>query len=176
MDIRSEILKEHSKQNALRVAWIAGSDPQLLKELIDITLGDDTETGRKAAWALRHCYENRLINFDPHITRLIRFLNRKNIHHAVKRNILGILRTVKIPEKHKGDLLDQCFSYLESGRETIAVKAFSIDIITNIASGEPAILKELRIVLEDQLPYASAGLKSKTSKIITLSKKYKHEW
>ena len=155
---------------------MAGRDPGLLRELLNLTLGDDPDIARKASWALRHCHEGKLVDFKPHVPKLIRYLRGQHIHHAVKRNILGILKNVRIPEPYKGELLDQCFGYIESGKETVAAKAFSIDIITNIAADEPSIMQELRLVLEDQLPYGTSGLISKASKILKRSKKNEHDY
>jgi hypothetical protein len=176
MDIRQEILKQHSKQNTLRIANLIGNDEELIRKLLDLSLGDDHDIARKAAWILRCCFEKYPQELKNHIPRLIKFLHKKDVHHAVRRNILGILKAVDIPAKYYGELIDTCFGYIESGKETVAVKAFSIDIIANIASGEPAILQELKLVLEDQLPYGTSGFKSKASKIIKSVKGINYEF
>ena len=172
MTLRDEILTEHSKNNVLRISRIIGNNKVLIKELINLTLGEDKDIARKAAWILRYNQSDYPAEYIPYISKMIDHLRQNDIHVAVKRNFLAILRISDIPRKNEGDLLDICFNFILSGKETVAVKAFSIDIIYRIGKREPSIMNELRLILEDQLPYGSAGIKSKAKKIISGRNKY----
>jgi hypothetical protein len=171
MNLKSEIIKEHSKYNTERVAGFIGNNPELLDELTGIVLKEENDTARKAAWVMRMCYENNTHCLDKYISKLVHHLSKDQIHTAVRRNILGILITACIPEKDWGILIDHCFKFLLSGQETISVKAFSMDIIQRYAINEPSLYNELCLVLEDQYPFGSAGFKSKARKVLQGNKK-----
>ena len=92
-------------------------------------------------------------------------LDKKDAHVAVKRNIMRLLQDIEIPKPLYGTLTDKCFALLDP-KETIAVRVFSMTVLANIAKQEPDLKKELRIVIEDQLPYGSAGFLSRARKVL----------
>jgi hypothetical protein len=51
-------------------------------------------------------------------------------------------------------------------KEPIAVKVFSMTVLANLSKSSPDIKKELRIAIEDQLPYGSAGFVSRAKKVL----------
>ena len=167
MNLRIEIQKEHCKSNTIKVANLIGSDSELFSNLMDLYFNKkDIDTARKSAWVLRECVENYPFLLDPYISKVIRYLRRKNLHDAIKRNGLAILEKRKLNEKDEGLLLDISFDLIKSGNEPTAVKAFAMEIIDNISKSYPEVRSELRIILEDQIPYGSVGFKNKAIKII----------
>ncbi len=85
---------------------------------------------------------------------------------AVKRNTLKILQFVDIPEDLLGITADICFRLLNDGKEPIAVKVFAMTVIFNIVKKYPELNEELKISIEEQMPFASAGFKSRGNKIL----------
>ncbi len=167
MDLVKEILAGHSKFNSERVALLIGDNKQSLLNLIRLVMGEDQEIARKAAWIMRSCHDLHPDNISPYFGNLIGHLDKhRKVHDAVKRNILGVLKSSQIPRKFSGKLLDICFGFLESGLESVAVKAFSMDIISMLAVDEPDLLRELSLIIEDQMPYSTPGIKSKAKKIL----------
>ena len=65
-----------------------------------------------------------------------------------------------------GEAADICFGYLVDHKETIAVRVFAMTVLGNICRREPDLGIELRLVIEEELPYASAGFKSRAKKIL----------
>ena len=59
------------------------------------------------------------------------------------------------------------FELLISRKEPVAVKVFAMTVLYNLSQEIPEIKSELKIVLEDQLPYGSAGFKNRGAKIIS---------
>ena len=92
-------------------------------------------------------------------------LDKKDAHVAVKRNIMRLLQDIEIPKQLYGTITDKSFMLLDP-KETIAVRVFSMTVLANIAKQEPDLKKELRIVIEDQLLYASAGFLSRAKKVL----------
>ena len=48
----------------------------------------------------------------------------------------------------------------------MAVKVFAMSVLSQLVDGVPELSQELRIIIEDQLPYASAGFISRARKVL----------
>lgn len=165
MNLRDELLLEHSKKQTVRIGRYVGSDDQRFAELAGLVLSNEPVVSQRAAWALSHCAELHPRLVISHLSKLVTNLDRADLHDAVKRNTLRILEMVEIPSKLQGRLADRCFSYL-SGSEPPAVKAYSITILYNICKFEPGLANELKLVIEAQWDYASAAVLSRGKKVL----------
>jgi hypothetical protein len=72
-----------------------------------------------------------------------------------------MLQFIEIPKSLHGEVANTCFDYLHDRKEAIAVRAFSMTVLANIAKTSPDLKRELILLLEDILPYGSAGLVSR---------------
>ena len=165
MNIRDTLLAEHSKAQSERIADYIGDSRERFAELTASFLSEDKELSRRAAWALSHCIDRHPALIKPHLEALIRNL-RKDVHVAVKRNTVRVLQEVDIPERLLGEIADICFGYLADHQETVAVKVFAMSVLANICRREPDLGNELRLLIEDQLPYASAGFRSRAKRVL----------
>ena len=93
-------------------------------------------------------------------------LKKSGLQDAVKRNSIRFMQQIELPEKHHGEIMDMCFNYLESPKESLAVKVFSMSVLGNLTKYYPEIKTELKLIIEDQLPHQSAGFKSRAKKIL----------
>jgi hypothetical protein len=50
--------------------------------------------------------------------------------------------------------------------DPIAIKVFSMTVLFNISKNVPEFRDELAIIIEDQMPYGSAGFKSRGKKTL----------
>lgn len=170
MDIRAEILKEHSKQQTVRLRDYIGDSQELFDELMHVFFTGEYRETQRAAWIVSHCVEMHPDLIQPHLEKMIHNLEKPNLHDAIKRNTLRILQLQKsIPEDLQGYALDYAFDYLSSQKENIAIKVFSMQTIFNICKtmpDMPELLEELKVLIEDQMPYGSAGFKSRGKKIL----------
>lgn len=165
MDLKAEILKEHSKIKAVGIAEYIGSDPERFGRLMQLFLHGTYRLTQRAAWVVSICAERDPGLIKPYFKPIIDNLKNK-VPDAVKRNTLRIFQDIDVPDEYFGDLADICFGFLNSGEESVAVKVFSISILCNITKKEPGLGNELRIIIEDQLPYASAGFQSRARKVL----------
>lgn len=165
MNIRAEILTEHSKQNALRIAQYIGNDSKKFSELIDCFLGKEYRVTQRAAQVVSNCADKHPELLLPHLDNIISNL-QSPVHIAVKRNTLRVLQDMELPDHLLGPAADICFKILESGSEPVAVKVFAMAVLANICQKVPELKNELRILIEDQMPYSSAAFKSRGSKIL----------
>lgn len=58
------------------------------------------------------------------------------------------------------------FDTLNSGREPVAVKVFSMTVLFNIVQVYPELSEELEISIEEQMPFGSGGFKSRGRKVL----------
>lgn len=152
--------------NSVKISLYVGVDEDRFAELIDFLLLNDTEVARKAAWALSFCFKNHPFLFDKHVSILIEIMGRKDVHDAVKRSATQALQDMDIPEDLEGLAYDQGLSILLDPNESIAVKAYSIQILQNIAEKFPELKLELVQLVSDRMPFESAAFQSRGRKLL----------
>ncbi len=155
MQLREQILLEHSKANCDTIVQWVGSSQQRFDELFNLFLGDEYRVVQRAAWPVSYCVEAHPQLIKKHFARLIKKIQQPQLHNAVKRNSVRLLQHVAIPKKHQGAVMDICFGYVASPTEAVAVKAFSLTVLGNLAQQYPEIIPEVKLLIEDQLPHQS---------------------
>jgi hypothetical protein len=143
MNIRSTLLKEHSLRQTKKLAGYIGIDKNRFHELIEMVLSEDVKLAQRAAWVLGTHGENHPELIIPHLKELLNQME-KPVHDAVKRNILRVLQYLEIPPKYESRIADICFRLIGNSGEAIAVKAFSITVITNLSRKYPELRQELK--------------------------------
>lgn len=167
MDLRTEILKGHSKEHAGKIARWIGNNPARLAQLIDLFLHDEYRVVQRAAWIINLVAEKHSALVMPHLPAMIARTQEPGIPVAVKRNVVRILQHVTIPEALHGDVMNICFDFLADVKETVAVRCFSMTVLGNLAKNYPEIKQELRMVIEDQLEAGcTAGFRSRAVKTL----------
>jgi hypothetical protein len=167
MDIRKQLLEEHSKENSLKIVNYINDDEGRFETLFSLFLSDEYRVSQRAAMVLSACFDKNPYWFNKHLPTLIQNLDMNNLHVAVKRNTVRILQFVEIPEDQQVALFDHCINYLADAKEPIAVKAFSMQILYNICKEHPQLKTEVIPLLEDVLERnESAGIQSRGRKIL----------
>lgn len=170
LNLTQELNRAHSKAVTNTVVRYVASDPKRFNSLISILLQNDAKLTPRAAWAISICVTNHPELVTPHFAALLKMLDKPNIHDAVKRNVMRLLQFVQIPKRFQGRVVDVAFRLL-APTEPIAVRAFSMTVLANIIKEEPALKNELQVILEDQLPFGSAGFQSRAKKVLKQLKK-----
>ncbi|HRI78954.1 MAG TPA: hypothetical protein PLR06_05400 [Cyclobacteriaceae bacterium] len=171
MNTLQEVLREHSKTMHDRVVRYVGNNPIRFKELVDTFLKGPYRVTQRAAWPLSYCVESHPALIKPHLKSIINNLKTPGIPVSVKRNTIRLLQFIPIPRSLHGTVAEIGFNFLSDPKETIAVRVFSMTVLAHIAKEQPDIRKELQIVIEDQLPFGSAGFVSRANKVL---KQLKH--
>lgn len=153
MQLREQILSEHSKANCDAIVQWVGSSQQRFDELFNLFLGNEYRVVQRAAWPVSYCVEAHPLLIKKHFARLIKKLQQPQLHNAVKRNSVRLLQNVSIPKKYQGAIMDICFGYVASPQEAVATKAFSLTVLGNLAKQYPEIIPEVKLLIEDQLPH-----------------------
>lgn len=166
-DLTSEIEKEHSKKNTVRLARWVGRDAGRFARLMELFLGDDPQSNRRSSWVMTYCIERYPELAVPWIKKMISQCMHTNAHDAIQRNVMRSLQFVDIPQGKRGIVVNAGFDILQSVRSSIAAKAFSMTVLANIANREPDLKKELILVLEEILAYpGTAGLHSRARRVL----------
>ena len=66
----------------------------------------------------------------------------------------------------QGIVADVSFRFLSDPKEPIAVKVFSMEVLFKMAKYQPEIGRELKLIIEDQLPYSGPAFSSRARKVM----------
>ena len=175
MDLKTQLLSEHSKTNANLIKEWIGVDKERFALLIQLFLENEYRVSQRAAMVLGHIHDTHPDLLQPFLTQIIKHLSKPDIHDAVKRNIVRILQNVEIPEEHYGEVADVCFTWLEDPNVAVAIRAFSMTVLWNVCKEVPELMPELKATIEDWIDYGSAGFKSRGKKVLKMITKYEKE-
>lgn len=166
MDLRKTILKEHSKKNCDKIASWVGNDKKRFDQLFNLFLNDEYRVTQRAAWPLSYCAIAHPSFMKKNFEQLINNLGKPDLHDSIKRNTVRLLQQIEIPEKLEGAVMEICFKYVESPKEAVAIKAFSLTILGKLAKKYPEIIPEIKLLIDEQLMHQSAAFKSRAKKFL----------
>jgi len=170
MNIREELIKEHSRTNALKIASYACLSKKNFKELMNCFLDEEYRVAQRAAWSVSWAAQKQPQMITPFIKDLVAQLQRKEVHDAVVRNSVRVLEQIEIPEIYHGEVMNACFGFIEKPSTPVAIKAFSLTILHRLSACYPEIKHELKLIIEDRWDTETAAFKSRGKKILkTLS-------
>ena len=168
MNLREEILKEHSKKQCDKiVAWVGNSQSRT-DELVKVFLNGEYRVMQRAGWPLSYIARRNPSLVEKHLPKLIKNLSSPRLNETAIRNIMRLLQDVPLPTSQHGHLMDTCFRLIEDPQQPVAVKAFSLTVVTRLAEFYPEIIPEIRLMIADQLPHQSAAFKSRAKRSIGL--------
>ncbi len=166
MNLTEEILAGRSKGQVEMIRDFIGKSSDRFGVLMEFVLQGPTETREYAAWIMNHCADRFPALLKPYIGEMVVELGRKECTTALKRNFLRALSSQAIPDGNLGPLVDVSFKCLQSPKQPVAVKVHAMTVLYRATVAIPEIRHELAIIIEDQMPYGSAGFRSRGSKIL----------
>jgi len=166
MNILKELQKDFDKSTCDRIVAFIGNDRKKFSTLVEAFLNSEYRITQRAAWPLSHAVKQHPELIKPHLKKIITNLKKPKIHDAVKRNTVRLLQFISIPKSLHGIALNNCFKLLQDKKEPIAIKVFSMTVLANITQHYPELKGELITVIEDQMPYGSAGFISRGKKVL----------
>jgi hypothetical protein len=163
---------EHSRVVTDKVIAYVGADKERFKELVTIFLKGEYRLTQHAAWPLSYIAEAHPELILPHLNKILKHLEKPDLHDAIKRNTFRFLQVIDFPAKYDGIIADLCFQYLQ-GKEAIAVKVFAMSTLMKICERHKELAAELKVIIEDQLPYSGPAFKSRGMKVLKQIEKMK---
>lgn len=166
MHLEKLLAKEHSKKQCDRIVRYIGDDKDRFAELIRLFFKGEYRITQRAAWPLSNVVRVHPQLIIPYFKPLLDHLDKKGLHVAVVRNTIRLLQDVEIPKKYHGRVMSRCFEYVAAPETPIAVKAFSLTVLSHLSKMYPEITAELRLIIEDQWEHATPAFRSRAKKIL----------
>lgn len=166
MDIKSALIKEHSKKQCDQIVNYIGDDKKRFAELMEIFFKGEYRLTQRAAWPMSYCVRKHPDLIKPYFKRLLDNLNKKKLHDAIKRNTVRLLQDVDIPKQFHGRVMNLCFDFIASNDTAVAIKAFSLTILENLSKQYPDIIPELKLIIEERWEHETAAFRTRAKKII----------
>ena len=161
------LLVDSSKITADMAVQTIGDNPVLFKKVLDFALEDKDVFAQRASRVVQLCDMKFPHLIKPHLNEIITSLPGFQ-NGGLKRNILRLLsqRTNEFTEDQQGILLDVCYMFIMNSDEKPAIMVYSMDILYDISNQYPDLKNELISTIESQMPTASAGIKSRSKKML----------
>jgi hypothetical protein len=166
MNLHEEILKEHSKSQCNKIVQWVGDSKKRFEELFYLFLTGEYRVNQRAAWPVSYCVIAHPVFIKNNFGKLIKNLSKSNLHNSIKRNSIRLLQHVDIPEKYQGEVMNICFGYVASPTEPVAVKAFSLTVLGNLAKQYPEIMHEIKALIDQELPHQTVAFRSRAEKLL----------
>mgnify|MGYP001548832038 CR=1 FL=1 len=168
MNIRKALLEPpvQLKPEAAKIAAYAASSPKRFDELTQCFLSNEYRLQQRAAWCVSMAVRKNNKLIQPYINTLVQQLNRKDVHNAIHRNSLRILQDIDIPEAYTGELMNACFNFVESPQTPIAIKAFALTVLGNLAMSVPEIRPEIKLIINFNIGHESPAFKVRAREVL----------
>lgn len=170
MDFYKALDTDSSKKIIDLVSDAVGNNPDNFKQVFDILLLEIPQISSRAGRVVTLSCEKYPELIKPYLHDLIKKLPKMK-NQAVLRSVLKIfmlnMKLIK-SEKEESILLDNCLRYLAEKEYEIAVKAYSMDILYKLSKRYPELCYEIAAVIKNQLPYSSAGIKSRAKQLFNV--------
>lgn len=142
-----------------------GVSESRMAELMDFFFHEEWRYNQSAAWPLGVIGENNPHLLLPYLTPMLENL-KQNPKDAVVRNTVRTLQYIELPEELEGPVYDICMNYLLDIKQAVAIRAFSMTTLANIAEKHPELRSELIVVIQEYFEIESSGFKARARKII----------
>ncbi|MCX6231094.1 MAG: hypothetical protein NTZ33_06080 [Bacteroidetes bacterium] len=142
-------------------------NPELLEEAFKLCY-EKYPVSMRAARVIQFYYEIHPEALISYLPAIVDELLKTNVD-GVKRSFLKVLiLTPDICSLDKSSMLfDKCLEWLMYNKETIAVRAYSIDLLIRFAVEEPELKHEINLALESMPFSVHKGLMNKLKKGIS---------
>jgi hypothetical protein len=162
-----ELLSDSSRRSIDMAVSIVGNNVHIFKNMLDVALLDRGKLTMRAA---------RVVNFSanqyphliaPYLTEIVKKLHKFK-HDSLRREMTKTLAEYpgEFEDESNSILLEICFNWFLDPEEKIAIKVYTLDILYRISKIYPDLKVELISAIEQQLPYASPGMKSRSIKML----------
>jgi len=147
------------------IGTIIGPDAEKYEELVELAFSREMPVCWRATWILDYLAELHPWLAEKYIERFWAEIPAKHAD-GVTRSLLRLLTRYDIPEESQGIATDLCLEWLSLQAVPVAIKAYSMEILLQIAMIYPELSNEFIAVLEDNAPQNSAGFKARAKHII----------
>jgi hypothetical protein len=162
-----DLLADSSRKTAELAVNFVGNDEALFKKMLDFALLDRNHFSMRAARVIQMATAKHPELIKPFVPILVTLLSEFKVE-GLRRSTLRILADYidELTEKEDGTLMDACFKFILDFNQKPAIIVYSMDILYALSNKYPDIKPELISCIENQLPVSSAGIKSRSQKML----------
>ena len=171
MDFRKQLLSEASRTNIDFIVGTIGGKKEHFEKVFPFIYDSNGYIANRAGWVVEKCAAKYPYLVTPHINEIIDFLPQIYFG-GLRRVMLKVLTLLPIPETRMGEVIDVCLTWLESPKEKVAIKVYSMQILTNYCKTEPGLIPELLSIIETHYERNSFAFQSRADKIFEEFKDY----
>ncbi len=163
VDFNHSLLLARDNSAQLQMASRIMESPQEKPLLLEALRSNDVHVSQRASAVAVLLLSRDRSFFSEEISNLLQNLNDSSTH-SQKRTLVRVLEQAFIPEENQGELYEKCMGLAINPNYPTAVRAYSLGILTKIASNYPELALEIIQVLDDirEEPELSAGMQSRT--------------
>lgn len=161
------LMSDRSKTNFERIAREIGNDKRAFAMLMQLFFSGPYRVTHFAAHVVSKCCDRYPELIIPYLDPMLDVLTRQ-VHDSLKRNVVRTMQFIEIPEEHWDKAVNYCFQLLQSKDEAVAIKVFSMTVLARLSLKIPEIKNELRMIIEDQMPFESAAFVSRGRKTLKM--------
>lgn len=170
MKIEEIILKEHSKQQALKLLRFVLKDENNFNDYIRILLKNEAILSQRAAWILPDLAKEKPEWIRKYIPKLLDLLDQQT-HPALTRNITKTFSFLDFEDKIAGKIYQKCFEIVQNSSQSIAARAYSMSVLYTITRKYPELSRELKILLTEVQKEGNAACTARSKNILLALKK-----
>lgn len=144
-ELQTMITTMTDRREAEWVATSATDNPEIFRKLLEYSYHSNRKLAFRASWILSKVCDNNPELIYPHLKGIIKSLQKID-NESTERSFLRILSLAdlnKVGEECHGILAYHCFNALRSAFSAIAIKAYSMEIIYQLALIYPDLAHEL---------------------------------
>lgn len=165
-DLVEELLSEHSKAQAARIARWAAADSRRFTEVVRVFTGGEPLLVQRSAWIIGLCADTVPEYYPRHLRRLLDAIERPGIHPSGPRNVFRALMRVPLPAALRGRIVDICVRFLSASASPVAIRCEAMYVLARLAHDHPDLQQELRLLVTPWEGHDSGGIRSAVRKIL----------
>jgi len=171
MDFKNQLLAEASRTNIDLIVNSIDGDKSLFDELFPLIYSSNGYLANRAGWVVEKCAEKYPSLVEPHLDEIVDFLPDIRFG-GLRRVLLKVLILLYIPENRLSEIVDICLTWLESPKEKVAVKVYSMRILAEFCRNEPEMIPEFLSIVENHYERNSFAFQNRADKLFDEFKDY----
>jgi hypothetical protein len=167
MNIRQQLLKKHSRENADFIESHAIKSQASVIELMACFLGEETKVVQRASQVVGNLGRHHPEMLKPWWEEMISAGDHP-VHVAVRRNVARYFceLNLTLPEQLEKKIIDSFTRWSTSSDTPVAVAVFAMQFIADRCSRYPKQAKAIAAAIESRIDSASPGFKNRGQKIL----------
>lgn len=164
-DFEKKLSDDARRANIDYVSYIVGSDKNALNEIINLIYTAKHPINQRAAGVLETVSRIHPELIEATMNKFIDTFQDFGIA-GIRRNLMKMFTRFNYNDSQKARLINIGFSCLTEKKESIAVKAYAMEVLFNISQSIPEIKQELILIIEDGMYWETAAWKARGRKML----------